>query len=92
MESPNLSHKIPAQKDHVTQIIAGQKEVWRPVRFQYWRVKACFREFVFVRVDQIESGIFLKQPYILEKGIGLKDVIMIEKRDPLTVSEIKAFV
>ena len=60
--------------------------------FSIGESKPCFREFVFVRVDQIEPGIFLKQPYILEKGIGLKHVVMIEKSEPLAFSNIKAFV
>src|SRR5262245_16314282 len=82
---PNLPHKVPPQKDHVTQIIAGQKEIRRPVRFQYGRVKALIRDFVFVRVNQIEFGIFLEQPYILKKSIRLKEIIVIEKRDPLAI-------
>src|SRR5881275_1678699 len=92
LESANLSHKIPTQKDHVTQVITGQKEVWGPVGLQYWEIETCLSQFVFVRVDQIDSGIFLKQLYILEKGIGLKNIIMIEKRDPFATSEIEAFV
>jgi hypothetical protein len=50
------------------------------------------RELVFIRVHQIESGIFLKQLCILKKGIGLQHVVMIEKSEPLAFSNIKAFV
>ena len=32
-ELANLSRKLPAQKDHVTQIVARQKEIRRPLRF-----------------------------------------------------------
>ena len=91
-KTSNIRDQLSAQKNQVTQIITGKKEVRRPVRFEHWDAKTLLSHFIFVGVDQIKVGIFLKQPHVLEEGIGFKDVVVIKKSDPFAAGSRESMI
>src|SRR5215475_1556290 len=88
-EPAGFLHQMATHRSQMTNIIVGEKKIGRPIRLKQRRFKAVFSELVFIAVNEIGIGIRLQKVHNLKKRIWLEEIIMIEKRDPLSASELE---
>src|SRR5262249_16059851 len=73
-------------------VIAGKEKIGRPIRLKQRRLETVVAQLVFIGVNQIDVRMRLQEFHNLEKSVRLDDVIMIEKRDPLTAGECQSLI
>src|SRR5882724_7674959 len=71
-------------------VIVGKEKIGRPIRLKQRSLETVFAKLVFIGINQISVRMGLQKFPNLEKRIGLDDVVMIEKSDPLPVGECQS--
>src|SRR4029434_7553086 len=74
----------------MTDVIAGEEEIGRPIRLEHRGFKTIFDELVFIAVNQIDIAMHLQSLHNLKKRIRLEDIIVVKKSDPFPVSELES--
>lgn len=91
-EPANFPDNLTTHCGKMTDVIVREEKIGRPIRFKRRRVAAILGQFVLVRVNQIGVGMGLQKLRNLEKRVRFQDVVMIEKRDPIALSQFEALI
>ena len=73
-------------------VIVGKEKIGRPIRLKQRSLETIFAELVFIGINQISIRMGLQKFHNLKKRIGLDDVVMIEKSDPLPMGECQSLI
>src|SRR5437763_16242940 len=78
-ESTNFVHQLAPNDGEVAKIIAGEKIIRRPIRFEDGRVETFFGQLVFVGIDQVRLAMFLEPSHVLKNRVRLEQIVVIQK-------------
>ena len=91
-EPTSLLQNVPPHCGQMTQIIAREEEVGRPIWLKQRCLKTIIAELVFVGINQVDLRMVLQKFCDVEKRIGFEHVVMIEKSDPLSARECDSMI
>ena len=83
-KAADFPQQVAPNDGEMADVVTGEKIVRRPVWLENGRVKALFRELVFIGIDQVCVSMILEPLYVVIERIRFENVIVIEKAHPIT--------